>query len=296
MDLHRIPTGAGRLIGGRRGPSAAAAAVVFGALAVIGAGVPGGDAFVAKAVTTTTTTTAPGRFPVLVPKGLRSVRKREEKAAPPPQTAPTKPVGPAAMGTTTMTFVDSSRPTPARGNQPASHSRTLVTTIYYPTSSASSSPPPAARGPFPLIVFADGYEIDAAAYSLLLGDLASGGFAVVAAPDFPLTSTAHPGSGVRSDMVNQPGDMSFVITSMLSVSVTLGGLLSGTINPAVVGVSGQSDGAITAGAVGYNTCCLDPRVKAGALLSGCCRQLRRVVPARYTAAGSRDADRGRAQP
>ena len=167
--------------------SAAAAAVVFGALAVIGAGVPGGDAFAAKAVTTTTTTTAPGRFPVLAPKGLRSVRKREEKAAPPPQTAPTKPVGPAAYatGTTTMTFVDSSRPTPARGNQPASHSRTLVTTIYYPTSSASSSPPPAAKGPFPLIVFAHGYEIDAAAYSLLLGDLASGGF-VVAAPDFPL--------------------------------------------------------------------------------------------------------------
>ena len=69
-------------------------------------------------------------------------------------------------------------------------------------------------------------------------------------------------------MVNQPGDMSFVITSMLSVSATPGGLLSGTINPAAVGVSGQSDGAITAGAVGYNTCCLDPRVKAGALLSG----------------------------
>ena len=126
--------------------------------------------------------------------------------------------------------------------------------------------PPAAAGTFPLIVFAHGYEIDAAAYSTLLRDLAVGGF-VVAAPDFPGTSTAYPGGPNREDSLQQPGDISFVITSMIALSEQAG-VLHGAIDPAAVGVSGQSDGAVTALAAGYNTCCRDPRIKAGAILTG----------------------------
>jgi predicted dienelactone hydrolase len=117
-----------------------------------------------------------------------------------------------------------------------------------------------------LVVFAHGFAIDAASYAPLLRGLAMGGF-VVAAPDFPGTSTAYPGSAIREDSLEQPSDISFVITSMLQLAAKPG-VLQNAIDPVAIGVSGQSDGAVTATATGYNTCCLDPRIRAGAMLTG----------------------------
>ena len=48
-------------------------------------------------------------------------------------------------------------------------------------------------------------------------ELARAGF-VVAAPVFPLCSAGAPGGPEESDVINQPGDMSFVISSLLAVS------------------------------------------------------------------------------
>jgi len=107
-----------------------------------------------------------------------------------------------------------------------------------------------------LIVFAHGYAIDAAAYEPLLRDVAAGGF-VVAAPDFPGTSTAYPGGAIRSDSLQQPGDIS-----------SKPGLFFDVVNPNAVGDSGQSDGGVTAAAAAYNTCCIDPRIKASVILTG----------------------------
>jgi predicted dienelactone hydrolase len=115
-------------------------------------------------------------------------------------------------------------------------------------------------------VFAQGYEIDAAAYTPLLRDIAIGGY-VVAAPDFPGTSTAYPGGANRQDSLQQPADISFVITSMLHLAQQPGPL-HGSIDPNAVGVSGQSDGGVTATAAGWNTCCRDPRIKAGVIYTG----------------------------
>jgi predicted dienelactone hydrolase len=163
------------------------------------------------------------------------------------------------------TFVDPSRGTPARGSAGATPSRTIVTTIYYPVPAAVPNPPPVV-GPFPLLVFAHGYEIDAAAYAPLLQDLAAGGY-VVAAPDFPGTSTAYPGGAIRSDSLEEPADISFVITSMISLSGTPGPL-AGMVDPNAVGDAGQSDGGVAAAAAAYNTCCIDPRIKASSILTG----------------------------
>ena len=90
---------------------------------------------------------------------------------------------------------------------------------------------------------------------------------MVAAPDFPGTSTAYPGGADRSDSLEQPADISFVITSMLALSAG-SGPLAGTIQPDAIGVSGQSDGGVTAAAAAYNTCCIDPRIKAASILTG----------------------------
>ena len=129
----------------------------------------------------------------------------------------------------------------ARGGSPAATSRTIVTTIYYPTTvqPSSANPTPVhVPGPLPLIVFAHGYEIDAAAYAPLLEDLAAGGF-VVAAPDFPGTSTRYTGGAIRSDSLEEPADISFVITSMIinhryqgakwSLTIIDGGYLFGVL-------------------------------------------------------------------
>jgi predicted dienelactone hydrolase len=227
----------------------------------------------------TTSTTPSPRVRLIAPNGLRGVLARERKRArraersstttQPPTTTTTLPLAPFAVAHTKMTFVDTSRSTPARDGTPAQPHRTLVTTVYYPASvvpSETAPTPPPAAGHFPLIVFAHGYAIDAAAYAPLLRDLAVGGY-VVAAPDFPGTSTAYPGAANRPDTLQQPADLSFVITSMLTAS-SQPGLLHDTINPNEIGDSGQSDGGVTAAATAYNTCCIDPRIHAATILTG----------------------------
>jgi len=203
---------------------------------------------------------------------LAGERARSRRAAPTTtssSTTTTLPSAPFAVAETHMTFTGTTRGSPARGGSPAQPSRTLPTTIHYPASTAPTAeapaPPPAA-GSYPLIVFAHGYAAAAADYVPLLRDLAVGGF-VVAAPDFPGTSTASPGAANRADTLQQPADMSFVITSMLQASAAPS-LLHGAIDPNAVGDAVQSDGAVTALATAYNTCCLDARIKAGVSLTG----------------------------
>ena len=214
---------------------------------------------------------APDGLAVILGRERRATRRAEDTTTTVAPTTTTAPpiTGTFLVGKTHQTFVDPTRSTPARGGSPSVSSRTIVTTIYYPTTlapSASDPTPPVAPGPFPLIVFAHGYAIDAAAYAPLLEDIAAGGF-VVAAPDFPGTSTAYAGDAIRSDSLQQPGDISFVITSMINLSATAGPL-SNSVNPAAVGDAGQSDGGVTAAAAAYNTCCIDPRIKAASILTG----------------------------
>ena len=93
-------------------------------------------------------------------------------------------------------------------------------TIRYPAGGrrpASTVPraPAARRGPFPLVVFGHGFAVTPAPYAPLLRAWARAGY-VVAAPIFPLENANAPGGPNESDLVNQPRDMSFVITRMLA--------------------------------------------------------------------------------
>ncbi len=91
---------------------------------------------------------------------------------------------------------------------------------------------------------------------------------MVAAPQFPLTNDHTPGGPDAGDVVNQPGDMSFVITSVLDASAHPNGTLSGLVNPDAVGAAGHSNGAITTLGLIANTCCKDQRVKAAVVMAG----------------------------
>ncbi len=175
-----------------------------------------------------------------------------------------------AVGTQSFTFVDSSRSTPPADADPGEASRTLPTVILYPadgpvsTAEVAGVAPSRVGRPFPLIVFAHGYDSSPEIYATLLHAWASAGY-VVAAPSFPRATLGGPLD--ENDVDNQPGDMSFVITKALALAAA-GGPLAGAVDPGRVGVAGHSDGASTTGGIGYNTCCRDSRVLADAIMEG----------------------------
>ena len=113
---------------------------------------------------------------------------------------------PFAIGERVLTFEDRSRliRLPGRPPQP----RRLVTVVRYPEH---------AVGPFPLVVFGHGFAVTPAYYYRLLRAWAQAGY-VVAAPVFPLGNAHAPGGPVEADIVNQPRDMSFVITRLLAAT------------------------------------------------------------------------------
>ncbi len=145
----------------------------------------------------------------------------------------------------------------------------LDVTVYYPSTGAPSADAAenaaAASGTFPLVVFAHGFAVSAATYSELLQAVAAQGF-VVAAPDFPRSSTAITASPGR-DYVEQASDVSFVITSLLGTS-TRPAALRTTIGSGQVAIMGHSDGGITAAGVAFDSQYRDPRVGAAVILSG----------------------------
>jgi dienelactone hydrolase len=145
--------------------------------------------------------------------------------------------------------------------------RTLPVSIHYPVSGspggAETSDATAARGRFPLVLFAHGWNGSADFYADMDREIAAAGF-IVAAPSFPHTSSAT-GPLNRGDVVNQPADLAFLIDQF---TTTPPAVLADHIAPTKVGVVGHSDGGVTAAGIAFNTCCADPRVGAAAVLSG----------------------------
>jgi alpha-beta hydrolase superfamily lysophospholipase len=138
--------------------------------------------------------------------------------------------------------------------------RPVTTVFWYP-------PLRDGAGPFPLVVFGHGFASTPWLYRRLLRDWAAAGY-VVAAPVFPLGNANAPGGPDESDIVNQPRDMSFVITRVLKASAGTTSPLSGLVDPEKVAVAGHSDGAMTAFAAAYEKPFYDDRIHAALVLSG----------------------------
>jgi predicted dienelactone hydrolase len=116
-------------------------------------------------------------------------------------------------------------------------------------------------------VFAHGNGSNGAAYEPLLRQWAAAGY-VIAAPTFPLSSQDAPGGGTITDYTHQPGDVSFVITSMLRLDRAAGSPFHGVLAAGRVGVVGHSLGGATVLGVAANSCCADPRVRAAVSIDG----------------------------
>jgi predicted dienelactone hydrolase len=116
-------------------------------------------------------------------------------------------------------------------------------------------------------VFAHGNGSNGATYEPLLRQWASAGY-VIAAPTFPLSSQNAPGGVTFTDYPRQPGDVSFVLTSMLGQNRTAGSPFHAVLAPGRVGVIGHSLGGTTVLGVAANSCCADARVRAAVSIDG----------------------------
>ena len=185
---------------------------------------------------------------------------------------PAVPVPPQlAVGLRVLRLVDRSRT--IRLTDGGSEPRTLVTDIRYPALGAPSATDipnaraASAQAPYPLIVFAHGFGVTPQTYSRLLQSWARAGY-VVAAPVFPLSNADAPGGPDEADVINQPRDLSFVISGLLSLSRPGAGPLAGLVDPGRIAVAGHSDGAETALATAYSRRFRDRRIGAALILSG----------------------------
>ncbi|MGI9008623.1 MAG: alpha/beta hydrolase family protein [Streptosporangiaceae bacterium] len=190
-----------------------------------------------------------------------------------PSPSPTRPAGPAAglgqLGKFRTARYKIWFTEPAHTGPTGEHlgPRRLLTVIRYPRAASPPGTRRPARGPLPLIVFGPGFQQCDAPYADLLTAWASAGY-VVAAVNFPESDCLTGSAATESDMVNQPRDMSYVITAMLALSAARHGFFAGALSRREIAVSGQSDGGDTVAALGANTCCTDRRVAAVAVLSG----------------------------
>jgi len=172
-----------------------------------------------------------------------------------------------SVGITRCTFVDPSRgvlnyqKTPYRV---LSSSRTLVTEIRYPITLTSGGPaetpgatPVAQTGGYPMIVFAHGYDVTPDTYAALLDAWVRAGFVVVAPifPDENAAQVAAQGANTEDDVINEPGDLTFVTRSVLQDSATATPscpVVSGLINPSEIALAGHSDGAEAVSMLAYD--------------------------------------------
>ena len=179
--------------------------------------------------------------------------------------------GPFAVGKRTVTFTDTSRKTPANGSLPEKPTRTLETLVMYP---AQGTPDPdhqvegatPAPGRFPVVVYVHGFS--AHAEGPYLHYWAAAGFVAVA-PSFPLTNTDAPGGPNIADAVNEPGDVSFVISALLHLPSRQADVQR-IIDPGAIAVMGTSLGAGVAHELAYNSRSRDRRVKAAVEVAGGC--------------------------
>ena len=184
--------------------------------------------------------------------------------------------GPFAVGRRDLTLVDTTRATPAVPDRlPAEPDRTIDVEVVYPAEGTAGPEPaltpdpaastvdaPPADGSFPVVVFAHGFNGEGALFEGYAARWARRGYVAVL-PTFPLSRS---GIAVSDDVVDQPGDISFVLDSLGDLADD--DPLAGHADLDHVAVGGHSLGAATALGIGYDAGRTDPRVDATIPVAG----------------------------
>ncbi len=194
------------------------------------------------------------------------------------------------VGVVSATWADPDGATEDFATGETTPGRSLGVEIRYPTTAGSptgetpGATPAYGAGPFPVVVFAHGYDVTPDTYAPLLDAWVSAGFVVVA-PVFPDTSAtaiaAEQGAYTESDMFNQPADVAFVVRELARATGAApgpappgGAFLRNLVYLPDLAIVGQSDGADTVAALLFDDeyslvdYSLAVRPKAVGLLSG----------------------------
>lgn len=174
----------------------------------------------------------------------------------------------------TTKLVDTKRITPKNGKYEGADSRTLKATIWYPGKKRSlellnlvDAPVATAKGPFPLLVYSHGFMSFRKESKPMLEHLAAQGYIIISA-EYPLSHFFAPGGPTLEDLKNQPGDISFMIDTLLSWSSDKNHRLYQSIDEKRIGVLGVSLGGMTTSLVTYHPKLRDKRIAAAISIAG----------------------------
>ncbi|MEO2168280.1 MAG: alpha/beta fold hydrolase [bacterium] len=181
------------------------------------------------------------------------------------QSAPAQ-IEPAEVTAEERSFIDTTRATPANREFEGAPERTLETRLWYaPTQLNSDACSSKGCG---LLVLAHGFGGNTGRFDIFARELASRGWIVVA-PSFPLTNDRGPGGfgSAIGDLIEQPGDLSFLIDQLFAAFGESGDVLHGRVDAGRIGLVGHSLGGATVIALDRHDCCWDKRVGATFLVA-----------------------------
>lgn len=164
--------------------------------------------------------------------------------------------GPFKVVAQELRLVDESRPTMANGDVAATAQRVLPVTVWTPIEAGDR---------LPLIVYSHGFTGNRREMVYLLEHLAGQGY-VVAGLDFPLTNGEAAGGANFLDLASQPGDVRFVIDSLLAEQSDTA--FAGRIDPERIGLAGLSYGGLTTTLLTFHPREADRRVKGAVSIAG----------------------------
>jgi dienelactone hydrolase len=167
--------------------------------------------------------------------------------------------GPHQVTHQSISWVDTSRSTMPNRDFKGRDSRELKGRIWFPADKEGA--------PYPLVVYGHGYMSQYKEGEYILDFLASHGYVAVSV-DFPLSNGSSPGGAVLSDVVNQPGDVSFLIDQMLARTKQVDNLLYGRVDGDRIAAVGLSLGGLTTELVAFDPRRRDPRIRAAISMAG----------------------------
>ena len=163
--------------------------------------------------------------------------------------------GPYKVRSQTLWLTDNKRKTAKNGDYEGADQRELEVFIWRPRK--------APKEPQPLLIYSHGFMSTGKGGSYLAEHMASLGYTVAAAT-YPLTHMTAPGGPNPTDVVNQPGDISFIIDHLLNAS----GEYAAHIDASRIAAAGLSLGGMTTELAAYHPQTGDPRISAAVSIAG----------------------------
>jgi pimeloyl-ACP methyl ester carboxylesterase len=167
--------------------------------------------------------------------------------------------GPHEVAHQSISWTDASRPTMANHDFKGRGSRELKGRIWYPSDREGA--------PYPLVVYSHGYMSQHKEGEYILEFLASHGYVAVSI-DFPLSNGSAPGGAVISDIVNQPGDISFLIDQVLARGKQTDNFPYDSVDHDRIAAIGLSLGGLSTELAAFDAKRRDPRIRAAISMAG----------------------------